>query len=210
MYVKGEVHEVRRTKEEAGETKQKIIDAAVTLFETKGYNATRIEDIAEKTGMTRGAVYWHFKNKDELYTYIFEMFERRLDLLITESRRETRSPLGRLRWLMVKIITRSDLLVGIRQLRVITTTTLSQNKVPEMHQRAKKIFGKYMRTIERVIQDGIAAGEVKGCVDVGNAALMLAVFVTGAVGAHLDELKLASSQWDADSIVDLVLNGIRV
>ena len=48
---------MRRTKEEAEETKRKILNAAVELFEMRGYTATRIEDIAEKTGMTRQQVF---------------------------------------------------------------------------------------------------------------------------------------------------------
>jgi TetR/AcrR family transcriptional regulator, acrAB operon repressor len=201
---------MKRTKEEAGETKQKIIDAAVELFETNGYNATRIEDIAEKTGMTRGAVYWHFKNKDELYTYILEMFEQRLDLLLTESLNETRSPLERLRWLMIKSITRSNIRAGIGQIQRIIISNLREKEIPEMLHKAHTIFGKYKHTIENIIEAGITAGEINKSVDVDNASIMISVFVTGAVGVQVDKLQLSSVHFNTDEIVDLVLNGIRM
>ena len=210
MYVKYWGEGVRRTKEEAEETKQKILDAAVELFETRGYDATRIEDIAEKMGMTRGAVYWHFKNKDELFIYILEIFERRLDLLLEESKTIASSPLERLRWLIINMITRSDILVGFRQIRMIAISEFGKMGKSEIFQkRGQKIVAKYMSSLEGVIEEGINAGEIRNGVDSENAALMIALFVTGAVGVHINRPKFSSIQWNAPHIVDLFLTGIK-
>lgn len=57
---------MRRTKEEAGKTREAILDSAETLFLRKGVSRTSLEEIARYAGMTRGAVYWHFKNKAHL------------------------------------------------------------------------------------------------------------------------------------------------
>ena len=61
---------MRRTKEEAEQTQRIIVDAAFRVFQRKGYAATTMNDIAEEIGMSRGVVYWHFKNKTELFTYL--------------------------------------------------------------------------------------------------------------------------------------------
>lgn len=58
---------VRKTKEEAQLTRQQIIDAAREVFLTRGVNRTTMQDIARQAGVTRGAVYWHFSNKSELF-----------------------------------------------------------------------------------------------------------------------------------------------
>lgn len=58
---------VRKTKEEAQLTRQHIIDAAREVFLTRGVNRTTMQDIARQAGVTRGAVYWHFSNKSELF-----------------------------------------------------------------------------------------------------------------------------------------------
>lgn len=58
---------MRRTKEEANLTKEKIMAAALELFSTKGYNAASLDGIASIAGVTRGAVNWHFKSKASLY-----------------------------------------------------------------------------------------------------------------------------------------------
>lgn len=56
----------RKTKEEAQETRDRILKAALDVFSAKGYSKSTFVDIAEKIGLTKGAVYWHFKNKEEL------------------------------------------------------------------------------------------------------------------------------------------------
>jgi TetR/AcrR family transcriptional regulator, acrAB operon repressor len=56
----------RRTKEQAAETREQILNAALEVFSRKGYSRTTINDIAKEAGITKGAVYWHFKNKPDL------------------------------------------------------------------------------------------------------------------------------------------------
>lgn len=62
----------RRTKAEAEETRQKILDAAERLFFIDGVSRTSLEHIANEAGVTRGAIYWHFKNKVELFEALHE------------------------------------------------------------------------------------------------------------------------------------------
>jgi TetR/AcrR family transcriptional regulator, repressor of the mexAB-oprM multidrug resistance operon len=57
----------RRTKEDAEKTRSAIIDAAEKVFYAHGVTRSSLEDVAMEAGVTRGAVYWHFKNKVELF-----------------------------------------------------------------------------------------------------------------------------------------------
>jgi AcrR family transcriptional regulator len=62
----------RRTKEEAAQTRQAILDAARHEFTTKGYANTSIASIADRTQVTHGALYHHFANKDALFRAVFD------------------------------------------------------------------------------------------------------------------------------------------
>ncbi len=57
----------RRTKAEAAATREALLDAAEEVFLEKGVARTSLEQIARHAGMTRGAVYWHFRNKADLF-----------------------------------------------------------------------------------------------------------------------------------------------
>lgn len=62
----------RKTKEEASRTRQDIIDAARAVFHEHGLVRSTLEQVAHAAGLTRGAVYWHFKNKAELFNALRE------------------------------------------------------------------------------------------------------------------------------------------
>ncbi|MBN2704197.1 MAG: TetR family transcriptional regulator [Pontiellaceae bacterium] len=62
----------RRTKEEAEETRRQILEAALDVFSRKGYSRTTFVDIAQQIGLTKGAVYWHFKTKSDLLVALIE------------------------------------------------------------------------------------------------------------------------------------------
>lgn len=62
----------RRTKEEALATRHRLIDAAEILFQSQGVSKTSLQQIAEQAGATRGAVYWHFKDKADLFNAMME------------------------------------------------------------------------------------------------------------------------------------------
>ncbi|MBP1848371.1 TetR/AcrR family acrAB operon transcriptional repressor [Rhizobium petrolearium] len=57
---------MRRTKEQAAQTAEQILLAAENLFLEQGYDDVSLEEIAASANVTRGAVHWHFKNKQGL------------------------------------------------------------------------------------------------------------------------------------------------
>ena len=57
----------RKTKAEAEKTRAEIIEAARRVFHSNGVSHSTLEKIAQEAGVTRGAVYWHFANKTELF-----------------------------------------------------------------------------------------------------------------------------------------------
>jgi AcrR family transcriptional regulator len=63
---------MRRTKEEAEKTRQDLLDAALRVFSQKGFEATRLEDIAVAARVTRGAIYHHFGGKSGLFLALIE------------------------------------------------------------------------------------------------------------------------------------------
>ena len=56
----------RKTKEDAEQTRLAILDSALQTFYEKGFSRTTFDEIAKRINLTKGAVYWHFKNKSDL------------------------------------------------------------------------------------------------------------------------------------------------
>ena len=62
----------RRTKEEAQATRNRILDTAEMVFQRRGVSRTTLQEVAEAAGVTRGAIYWHFRDKAELFNAMME------------------------------------------------------------------------------------------------------------------------------------------
>ena len=76
----------RRIKEEAEQTRARILASALDLFSSNGYSRTTLTDVASRLGMTKGAVYWHFTSKEALLMALVdemqEKFSRQIDRLM--------------------------------------------------------------------------------------------------------------------------------
>lgn len=76
---KNQIIMARKTKKQAQETRQHILDTALRVFSEHGVSATSLSDIATAAGVTRGAIYWHFKNKAEIFDGIWALAESKID-----------------------------------------------------------------------------------------------------------------------------------
>lgn len=75
----------RRTKMEAEQTREQIIDAAEELFLTRGVARATLEQIAQAAGVTRGAIYWHFRNKTDLFDAMYCRVHDPVEDLVSQS-----------------------------------------------------------------------------------------------------------------------------
>lgn len=65
-----------RRAEARGTAREKLLDSAAKVFAERGYRGTSADEVAADAGVTKGALYWHFKNKQELF---FALIEERVD-----------------------------------------------------------------------------------------------------------------------------------
>lgn len=65
---------MKKTKEEAEATRQAILQSALDTFCEKGYSKTTFDEIAKRINLTKGAVYWHFRNKPDLIAALINTY----------------------------------------------------------------------------------------------------------------------------------------
>lgn len=70
---------MKKNKECALQTREYLIDAALEMFYQKGVARTTLEQIAKAAGVTRGAIYWHFKNKADIFDAVCQRYFLEVD-----------------------------------------------------------------------------------------------------------------------------------
>ncbi|MER5775798.1 helix-turn-helix domain-containing protein [Streptomyces sp. NPDC002039] len=74
-----------------GNTRQRIQDVAVELFAEQGYEKTSLREIAERLDVTKAALYYHFKTKEDIIISLFEDVTRPIDELIAWAEEQPRT-----------------------------------------------------------------------------------------------------------------------
>ena len=82
---------MRKTKAEAQKTRQQLLRAALDTFYLRGVGRASLHEIAQAAGVTRGALYWHFKNKEDLFDGLFGSIFEELSAKLAHDI-ETRAP----------------------------------------------------------------------------------------------------------------------
>lgn len=75
---------MRRTKEDANLTIQRLVSIARMHFAEKGYANVSLEEVVKEANLTRGAVYHHFKNKEGLFAAVFETVQQEIAEVIEQ------------------------------------------------------------------------------------------------------------------------------
>src|SRR5919198_6132991 len=66
----------RAARSEGRDAREELLEAAARVFAEKGFQAASVDEIAERAGFSKGAVYWHFESKDDLF---FALLAERID-----------------------------------------------------------------------------------------------------------------------------------
>lgn len=177
----------RKTKQQAQETRQQIIDAAISEFSVRGVAATSLNDIAKAAGVTRGAIYWHFKNKIDIFNAVWDFMESRLSGLELEYQTKfPDDPLRILRELLIFILVAT---VEDPQRRAMMEILYHKCEfVGEMRalgERRKLMYLESYARIERVLQRCISLAQLPADLDTLRAAVALRSYITGIMESWL-------------------------
>ena len=177
---------VRKTKEEAEITRLHIIDAARRVFLQCGVSHTSLEKIAAAAGVTRGAVYWHFRNKSDLYTALHERVRLPLSARFDALMQESGQLLDRLEVILTDILT--DLVTNPQRQRVMDILLHKSEYIEELRPAIERLVESHegnQTRLRDVFSAAQASGEMRADVDPLTAAEMVMFFMHGTLSGWL-------------------------
>ncbi|WP_165857208.1 TetR family transcriptional regulator [Marinobacter sp. JSM 1782161] len=173
----------RRTKEDAQKTREMLLDAAEQVFYEKGVSRTSLNDIAQAAGVTRGAIYWHFKNKHDVFEAMMERQEMPLEMLraVVEDPDQP-DPLGRFRDFMLHLtreIARDPQRRRVFEIMFHKCELTEENEpLVTRHRNNIKDATERMRG---VLRNAIRLEQLPESLDVERAIIQLHVQITGLI-----------------------------
>ena len=185
-------------------TKAKVLKEATNLFNTKGYKSTSLSDITDATGLTKGAIYRHFENKESLEIEAFQKMMQEIFIALNEkikAENNTRDKLFCVLNLFQSYITNPLIIGGCPLLKVaveVDDTNL------ELKQKAQHALSVFRDSVERIIINGKTHKQVGSLV---NEKLVATIMISTLEGGVMMS-KLQNSNSDIEIVVNHLKNWI--
>lgn len=162
-------------------TKNLIVTKAISIFNKKGYRATSLSDITRATGMTKGAIYGNFENKDAVAVASFEYaVDTVLGDLKTHIKAASTAPekLKAILGYYLQYIDHPPIQGGCP---IINTSVEADDEHPQLRARAVGTIAMIKSSLKQIIERGIVEGQIRKGIDTHLYANMFYATISGAI-----------------------------
>ena len=201
----------RRTKEDAEATRQQILDSAERVFAARGVTHCTMADIAADAGVSRGAVYWHFTSKADVFNAMLTRQHDANKVVCAAARApEEPDPLGQFRSILVHFLRK---LVQDPQQRRVSEIFHHKCELAGdqevLRQQLQATGDEIDRDIALSLRNAVSRGQLPADLDLTRAAIAVHAYIEGLTGNWL--LRPASYPLDreAEALVDALLDMLR-
>ena len=201
---------MRRTKEEAAITREQLLKKALNVFSKKGYVATTLEDIAREAEVTRGAIYWHFGSKADLYNTLIREYADRGNLIIQHAVAEGGTLLDILRRVFVEQL---QAIEEDREMRALMELALFKTGlVPELEEGRQQQIQSSVALIDMlsgIMKQGLDQGLLQSELDPKEMARAYLAFQNGLIHLWLAQPEQFSLKASAEAFADILMKGLQ-
>jgi len=188
------------------QTRERILESATRLFARKGYYGASIAQLAAMAGLTKGALYHHFKDKEALFAAVVARVRSNWEkAVVRDVLKEPDAP-ARLRALFdnhTRLICADEALCLVMSSLVSEMDDLS----PALAAEVRKLYADFARFIGQIIQKGQAAGQLRKDVDADMTALT-AVELLRSACSHLHDQAADNRRKRMEAAREIFLGGL--
>jgi TetR/AcrR family transcriptional regulator, acrAB operon repressor len=203
---------VRKTKEDTEQTYNTLLDAAEMVFKEKGVATATLNDIAKAAGMTRGAIYWHFKDKSELVHAMCERATLPMEAMFNEITAVAGDdPLGSIHKLTVHALTQ---VARCPQQQTVFDILFHKcektGEMAPMFEREQESRNECHSKIESLLRQAVKLGQLPADTNTVLTLHALHAYMVGLMHEWLLTPKAYDLGKHADVLVATLIAGLRV
>lgn len=187
------------------DTKQFIVDVATKIFEHKGYSATSMADIKNASNLSKGTIYYHFKNKEQLYLFCIEQVSKEFIRNWEITSHKEQSAEERLYiWANLNNIMLQKPIMNTVQEYFVSMNKDNLDAIIELYEPEFQI-------VSRIVSEGVQNGEFKKNLKVEDVAILLYSFINSLANIELYGYRSKQQQENIYKLaIDLILPGLKV
>jgi AcrR family transcriptional regulator len=189
------------------EKKEKILDSAMEVFVKNGYSEARMDDIVNKSGMSKGAIYYHYKSKKDLFLALIEHWETNAFPHFYD-----KNEIGISSSEILKSF--SEVVADVFESRKYVFLAEVEfwamaNRDEDVKDRTQKLYKKILVLFEKVLKRGIINGEFKN-INPKIAAIAVLTILQGVNWFSIFEHHEFSAREYLNEVMEFMIQGFKV
>tara|TARA_Y100000814_G_C12148339_1_gene340005 strand:- start:38 stop:631 length:594 start_codon:yes stop_codon:yes gene_type:complete len=188
-------------------SKEQILEAAMKVFVKNGFSETRMDDIAENSGLSKGAIYHHYKSKKDLFLALIDFWEEYFFFNIFFNKDvESKNSADLLRDMA------KDMIETFKNRKYILLAELEfwslANHDEDVRAKTEALYIKLMKLIRTIISKGVDSNEFKK-LDVDVAALSVMTSLQGVIWFSIFQDKNISAEQYLNNVIEFIIFGFQ-
>jgi TetR/AcrR family transcriptional repressor of nem operon len=186
----------------AEETRQTIIEKAAVIFNKNGYQRTTMSTLSRALGLTKGAIYGHFADKDELAVEAFRYGVQQVSERVRARLQLHEGAVDKLRGFASTFLDFFDEIVQSGGCPILNTAADSDDAHPQLHGEVRRVLTAWEGRLVAMVNTGKESGEIRADAD---AELFAATFIALIEGGILLAKTIGDKKYLESSV-----NGINL
>ena len=184
---------------------EQILEAALHVLVQNGYEQARMDDVVQSSNLSKGAIYWYYKSKKEMYLDLVNFWVMRYSVILNHIVEEEASPSRQLKDLFQFFIDQYE--TDPQPFAALTEFWSMAQKDDEFNTKLQKVYTHFLELIEDIILRGVQSGEFKK-LDIRMTALSIMVNIESINWFTLFDTHGVSVKEYMQTITDFILAGI--
>ena len=187
-------------------SKNQILEAALHVFVKKGYAETRMDDIVDSSGLSKGAIYHHYSSKKDLFLSLIDYWEVNSFPNFLDNDYSKLSASDKLRNVITEIVNtyKNKKFVFLAELEFWSLA----NHDKDVRKKTKSLYNKLLSFFKNIVHDGIKSKEFKD-INVEVAALSIMTSIQGVIWFSIFEETSVSAEEYLNDVIEFIIHGFK-
>lgn len=193
----------QNSKEES--RKKQILDAALEVVVEKGYSDSRMDDIVKASGLSKGAIYWYYKSKKEVFLSLINHWVNKFGVTLNHIVEEDLPASDQLHELFAFFLDVFEKNPDVLKAELEFWAMASRDT--DFNRKTQAVYHELLELIEAIVAKGVESGEFKN-VEVNVAALSIMINIEGIIWFALFDTDSVQARHYIETITDFILAGL--
>tara|TARA_B100001250_G_C19766008_1_gene774785 strand:- start:375 stop:965 length:591 start_codon:yes stop_codon:yes gene_type:complete len=186
--------------------KDQILDAALSVIVEHGYDRSRMDDIVQSSQLSKGAIYWYYKSKKEVYLSLVDYWVKRYNAGFIDNLEQHHTASEQLKGLFDYFIDQYE--TDPTAFKILVEFWSLSGRDKDFNKKLQRVYSDFLEYVVHIIQKGVDSGEFRN-VDPRITSLSILINIEGINWFTLFEKSGVDAHEYIETISAFIIAGVK-